>query len=352
MYTTYSNVARAILLCLLCVVLLSGCFGKRTLHDSLVDYKTRLGYVLDSELPQTTAPSLPTLAASSDIKIPIETLSINLREFYALQDCELGKVVAQRNTSLGKSQLPSQRLVYESKLLSVLSSCQAAISATNSSLADTLNDWHKQKRTDYAKSWANFIQASQELRLALSTPEHLLSTESKDANASVNSLFFIDSIKGLNNQTDGSPIDSGELEAQLQVIRSARLPATLWRTQLLLTENLDKLSASLIPKLNAVSCPEGRATEQAKILRNVFYLFFIEEIQPVGSLVNQYHYKLLPLWQKWLEEPLFHPDFKHYIEEQSKTNFDNYSRAVRSHVALWQGFLKRCNLSPVAATRG
>ncbi len=113
----------------------------------------------------------------------------------------------------------------------------------------------------------NLIQGSQELRLALNTPERLFSVENnKDALSSVNALFYLSSLNNMSfsygettpkqsteavtsNQNrvgdasegdkgsasgkviDKSPIDieeslidSSELEQQLQIIRSARYP--------------------------------------------------------------------------------------------------------------------------------
>ncbi|WP_422389424.1 DUF3080 family protein [Alteromonas macleodii] len=360
---------------------LLGCFGGSTVKQSIDDYAARLSRVLDTPLPDSfndkiTTP-LPKLADSATLKHAIEGVNINLREFYALQDCELGTVVAERNTSLGKSQLPSQRLVYESNLLNVLKSCEAALTKENESnqrnaaLAATIASWREQKTQDYSKTWANLVQGSQELRLALNTPERLFSVENnKDALSSVNALYYINSLsnKGLllsdmyssntassdtetettNENNSESIIESRELEQQLKIIRSARLPATLWHTQQTLTQNLSLLTNMLETELDAVSCPEGRASDKAKILRNVFYLFFIEEIQPVGSLVNQYHYKLAPLWEDWLAQPSLHEEFKRYIRQQSQDGFNQYSSVMKAHVNLWQGFLGRCNLSPVA----
>ena len=360
---------------------LLGCFGGSTVKQSIDDYAARLSRVLDTPLPDSfndkiTTP-LPKLADSATLKHAIEGVNINLREFYALQDCELGTVVAERNTSLGKSQLPSQRLVYESKLLNVLKSCEAALTKENESnqrnaaLAATIASWREQKTQDYSKTWANLVQGSQELRLALNTPERLFSVENnKDALSSVNALYYINSLsnKGLllsdmyssntasshteteatNENNSERIIESSELEQQLKIIRSARLPATLWHTQQTLTQNLSLLTNLLETQLDAVSCPEGRASDKAKILRNVFYLFFIEEIQPVGSLVNQYHYKLAPLWEDWLAQPSLHEEFKRYIRQQSQDGFNQYSSVMKAHVNLWQGFLGRCNLSPVA----
>lgn len=360
---------------------LLGCFGGSTVKQSIDDYAARLSRVLDTPLPDSfndkiTTP-LPKLADSATLKHAIEGVSINLREFYALQDCELGTVVAERNTSLGKSQLPSQRLVYESKLLNVLKSCEAALTKENESnqrnaaLAATIGSWREQKIQDYSKTWANLVQGSQELRLALNTPERLFSVENnRDALSSVNALYYINSLsnkelllsdmyssntassdtetEATNENNSESIIESSELEQQLKIIRSARLPATLWHTQQTLTQNLSLLTNMLETELDAVSCPEGRASDKAKILRNVFYLFFIEEIQPVGSLVNQYHYKLAPLWEDWLAQPSLHEEFKRYIRQQSQDGFNQYSSVMKAHVNLWQGFLGRCNLSPVA----
>ena len=360
---------------------LLGCFGGSTVKQSIDDYAARLSRVLDTPLPDSfndkiTTP-LPKLADSATLKHAIEGVSINLREFYALQDCELGTVVAERNTSLGKSQLPSQRLVYESKLLTVLKSCEAALTKANESnqrnaaLAATIASWREQKTQDYSKTWANLVQGSQELRLALNTPERLFSVENnRDALSSVNALYYINSLsnkelllsdmyssntassdtetEATNENNSESIIESSELEQQLKIIRSARLPATLWHTQQTLTQNLSLLTDMLETELDAVSCPEGRASDKAKILRNVFYLFFIEEIQPVGSLVNQYHYKLAPLWEDWLAQPSLHEEFKRYIRQQSQDGFNQYSSVMKAHVNLWQGFLGRCNLSPVA----
>ena len=374
------NVCRAGVISVAMFALL-GCFGGSTVKQSIDDYAARLSRVLDTPLPDSfndkiTTP-LPKLADSATLKHAIEGVNINLREFYALQDCELGTVVAERNTSLGKSQLPSQRLVYESKLLNVLKSCEAALTKENESnqrnaaLAATIASWREQKTQDYSKTWANLVQGSQELRLALNTPERLFSVENnRDALSSVNALYYINSLsnkelllsdmyssntassdtetEATNENNSERIIESSELEQQLKIIRSARLPATLWHTQQTLTQNLSLLTNMLETELDAVSCPEGRASDKAKILRNVFYLFFIEEIQPVGSLVNQYHYKLTPLWKDWLAQPSLHEEFKRYIRQQSQDGFNQYSSAMKAHVNLWQGFLGRCNLSPVA----
>lgn len=345
---------RNIMLLLSIPLLITGCFGSKTLEDSLEDYHARLAYVLDVSLRYETKVSLDALPDTSTLKHNIEGVNINLREFYALQDCELGRIVALRNTALGKSQLPSQRFSYESALLHALSSCIDTVKNRDKALAATLGNWYKQKHDDFVKNWANLIQTSQEVRVALSTPARLLNVDSnRDALASINSLYYIDALfpEKLAEGAEGArvpPISSSELEQQLSIIRSARLPASVWQTQHTLATSLSRLTAALKPELLHVSCPNGRASEKAKILRNVFYLFFIEEIQPIGSLTNQFHYKLLPLWESWAANTALHPDFRAYITRYSEMGFASYHKAMQEHVALWQQFLGTCNLSPVA----
>lgn len=328
---------------------LSGCLSGSQLEESLDDYTSRLAYVLDTELPEPEKQVLPPLASTDTLTHHIAPVNINLREFHALNGCELNRLVALRNTSLGKSQLSSQRLVYESQVIAELTSCQNSVATSNPELANKLTKWAELKAQDFTLTWANVIQTSQELRLALNTPEHLLSADNnKDALASINSLYFLNAVLPPTTSDVRNPIDSKELETQLHIIRSARLPATLWLTQQTLYDSLTELNLTLPVHLDAISCPEGRASEQAKILRNVFYLFFIKEIQPIGSVLNQYHYKLAPLWDDWMERESLRTQFKTYIRLHTEEGFKHYQDAMTMHVEMWQHFLKRCNLSPVA----
>jgi len=330
-------------------LVLSGCFSGSQLEVSLDDYTSRLAYVLDTDLPQPQKHVLPPLASTDTLIHHIAPVNINLREFHALNGCELNRLVALRNTSLGKSQLPSQRLVYESQVVAELTSCKNSVATSNPELANKLAQWAALKAQDFTLTWANVIQTSQELRLALNTPESLLSAENnKDALASINSLYFLNAVLPPNTNDVRNPVDSKELETQLHIIRSARLPATLWLTQQTLYNSLSELNLTLPAHLDAISCPEGRASEQAKILRNVFYLCFIKEIQPVGSVVNQYHYKLAPLWDDWMERESLRAQFRTYIRQNSEEGFKHYQDAMTTHVEMWQQFLKRCSLSPVA----
>ena len=354
------------------VSLLQGCFGAPSIDDTMDEYTARLSRVLDKPLTQEafSQEALPdSTLATSNIALPSHTyptlaelgnnvtpLNINIREFYAIQDCELGRIVAERNTALGKTQLPSQRLQYEHRLLNVLANCEARLQAADNPIASTVAAWRKQKQVQYQSVWANVVQTSTEMKLGLSMAgSPLQASENKDAKATVNALNFINGLaetlkqkNAVDTNVEASANNNGELEQQLQIIASSRLPAKLWQTQAVLNNRLALLNQVLAPALNNVKCENGIDSDKATILRNVFYLYFIEEIQPIASTLNNYHYQLQPLWEQWAGNTALSAPFKAHIRTHAVDNFTQYSATMKAHVTLWQNFLGRCNLSPTA----
>ncbi|NDV89938.1 DUF3080 family protein [Alteromonas sp. 345S023] len=333
------------------LVLLSGCFGHTGLKANINEYRTRLARVLDSPIAPADADKHTLRYPSvSERVVNVTPVNINLRNFYAIQDCELGRIVAQRNTVLGKTQLPSQRFAYEQKLGTVLANCEEKVSKNNKQLAALINNWREQKRAQWPQIWAQLIQNSSEMKQGLSLASSLLEVESSSQiSSSVNALYYLDSLAHRSDKVGA--FNSNHLEAQLRTLSNSRLPAKLWLTQQLLTNELTTLTGALKRPLASVNCPKGRASEKAKVLRNVFYLFFIEKIQPVGSKLNQIHYQLAPLWQRWVASDALSPAFKQFIATHAHEGFSEYQDAMHEHVRLWQDFLGRCNLAPVAVSR-
>lgn len=330
---------------------LLGCTQQSQLESAVNEYRTRLSRVLDISIAvpegddsRTSALAYPNASA---LNVNIVPMNINLRDFYAIQDCELGRIVAERNTALGKTQLPSQRFVYEQKLLTVLAKCAELSAEVNQKLSTQIERWLEQKQAQWPKVWAQLIQNSTEMKQGLSLANAPLNTRDGNQGVSmVNALFYLDHLRQAQHAT--TPLNSTELEAQLQLIGSVRLPAKLWLTQRILATELHQLTEQLKQPLANVSCPNGNASDKAKILRNVFYLFFIEKIQPVGSKVNQFYYQLNPLWQSWAQSNALSPAFKAFIQRNAEDGFQQYQQSMKAHVTLWQSFLSRCNLAPVA----
>ncbi|OFI36398.1 hypothetical protein BFC17_00515 [Alteromonas lipolytica] len=270
---------------------------------------------------------------------------MNLTRFYQLQQCELGNVVAQRNTALGKVQHLSQRLIYEQHLLAALTDCMNFVRSKkdedHQELLATLNAWHSLKQQAYPLHWANMLLLSDETRAAFNRPRaDLLYGEQIDIAGQL-ALF-----KQLSDAaTPSARIEN--LEVTLQAIGVTRLPASVWQAQQYLATVLPDLTQQLDPALAAVACPDGSASEQANILRNVFYLFFIERIQPVGGRINDFNYQFEALLSSWQNAASLPQPFRKFMQQQ-QAYFVSYQQAVQAHVKLWQRFLSRCHLSPTA----
>tara|TARA_B100002049_G_C16040016_1_gene358492 strand:- start:135 stop:1112 length:978 start_codon:yes stop_codon:yes gene_type:complete len=318
------------------------CSGQPVLQQDMNEYQARLERVLQVDFP---SPEIEPLAALPKSTIPLngENQTIELTQFQQLQQCELGRLIAERNTALGKIQSPSQRFIYEHAFVQLLERCQRQIDGKNTDFVAMINGIKRKKLAAYERAWGVMTEHEQAIRLALAHPTTMMSADASPGDTSaVVALQYLTAYRHYSN------IAPDDLEQQLNHLGRSRLPATLWRTQNYLTQHLSHLTQRVEPQLANVKCPAGVPSEQAKILRNVFYLLFIEAIQPVGSRLNSLHYSLMPTWQSWLESPHLSDPFKQYIKQQSVLRFNAYQVSVQQHVEMWQGFLARCNLSPVA----
>ena len=337
--------ARGMLYSLALLMCITAC-SPHQVSDDISEYSERLSRVLDTEL--TTAEVQPAIAYPQRellLSAPAQ-LDINLTRFYQLQQCELGNLVAERNTALGKIQHYSQRLVYERQLLAALADCITFVSQQNDEpareLLATMENWYVAKQAAYPEHWSNMLVLSDETKAAFSRPQPALLYADNVDIAGQLALFRL-----LHSHAQAEGTEKQSLETTLQSIGVTRLPATIWQAQRQLAATLPLLTKQLEPLLKAVNCPAGSTASQAQILRNVFYLFFIERIQPVGGRINDFNYQFAPLLVKWRSEAALPESFKAFLTVQ-QTHFTAYQQAMQQHVKLWQRFLGRCHLSPTA----
>ncbi|WP_181405202.1 DUF3080 family protein [Aestuariibacter sp. GS-14] len=314
----------------------------------LQEYQTRLARTLDISIPSLPeALPLPYPTRHELLKHPTE-IAIDLTELYKIQTCELGSLVAQRNTALGKVQAYSVRLHYEHTLLAALSQCiafyqQSEVTSEESiSLLPTLQHWQAIKQADLTVHWSNMLTLSEETKQAFSRPiPDLLVSPQLDITGQVAGLAQLNAY-----QTSGTS-QAKKLENQLQQLAILRLPASVWLTQQQLALGLPVITKVLDSALPAQSCGSGRNDDTAAILRNVFYLFFIEKIQPVGGRINAFHYAFEQVSNEWQQHPDLPDAFKAYLQKQAQ-EFERYQQAMKAHINVWQTFLARCNMSPMA----
>lgn len=330
---------------LLLLLSLTGCTQNDTVSQ-LQDYQSRLSRTLDTTFPAMSEHATLNYPDRSDLLLTPTAIEIDLTELYQIQTCQLGSLVAERNTALGKVQAYSVRLTYEYRLIRALAQCIDFYQQSNTRLDNresqlaAMQQWLTIKSADFQLHWSNMLTLSDETKQAFSRPlPGLLSAEDLDITGQVASLQQLQGYKDTNVNLDE------HLETHLKQTALLRLPATIWLATQQLAQNLPLLTSELARQLPEQSCGQGHPDDTATILRNVFYLSFIENIQPVGSRINAFHYAFEPLSVQWQNDPALPAAFKAYLRQQT-TTFEDYQRAMKAHVTVWQTFLARCKMSP------
>ncbi len=327
------------LLVLVLVIGLSGCNDQQKLHTALKEYQQRMATVLDVPAPIMQTVSLGPYPSIKMLKRTIPASNIRLAEFYQLKNCQLATLIAERNTSLGRTQYPSTRYLYEVKLLQAIEQCLD--NQNDQQLTDALRNWQVDKQQKLPLVWSNLLQTSSEIKLALSANQGFIQGNEKDGlNQTLAALRYIKQLRVKPNA------NGAVLEVHLANLQQFQLPARLWRSQRLLSTNLAQTTQWLKQNEALIHCSEGNTSKKVEYLNNVFQLFFIEKIQPVASKINHYHYKLNTIFSDLIQNQLISPALKEELVRNTGHHFDSYKQTMKQHILFWQGLYKRCGLSP------
>ena len=321
------------------VLLLSGCSDHKKIADDLEAYSQRLQTYTGIALPKENFEISLRAPSKSALKQNISEININLRDFYALQDCALHQLVAQRNTALGKMQLPSARYAYESQLVVELKKCSQLLNNNDkANLIANLNAWTLEKESQLPISWANLITQSDEVYTHLSANNGFISANANDNYiASKQALVFLLSISTTH------PFNLTELEQHLQQLANSPLIARTWRTQLLIAKKLNHISGLLSDYLENNQCKTIQDQQSIEIMQNIFRKFFADNIQALAGELNKYHYQLSPLIEQLSSSPHFNDSFKNYLLLHNTKNYEIYKISMQKHINLWQDIFALCD---------
>ncbi|GAA0859213.1 DUF3080 family protein [Aliiglaciecola litoralis] len=331
--------AASSLLILISCAMLSACRAPAIVND-LDTYRHRLANVLN----QTFVKIEPTVSLrfppASQLRVSIPSTNISMRDFYALNECHVSTLIAQRNTALGKVQLPSVRLVYEYQLIFGLETCLASTSEQEQQQRRQLQQWIAQKKKHYPLVWADLIQNSSEFKNTLSSNQSLLSNvkpaELQEYKQALNYLISL---------SRGEAAVPERVEKSLDSLRSNPLLAKLWRSQRLVTEHLTDINEKLARAEKQLTCSSSQSKQQVSYLKNVFSSYFVDRIQPFASNMNQVHYTLSPIIIELMQRPELSAAFQLYLSNNLQ-QFQNYQQALQAHIEFWQSLFDSCGLSP------
>ncbi len=332
----------------LALVTLPAC--SRGPEDALDDYLARLTRALDvsavddvASVPLSPGPTRRTLALAEP------ELNINLLEYLSLSGCELGRVLGQRNSALGRVAPASQRLHSERDILQSLPDCIHQLTDTEPELAASLQAVLATKIQARMKYWWNGWMTSQEWQAFSSPAAPLLPYDEAAADELLSAARQATGFalrQGQAWQAKSFGYDSTAMETHQQQWLATEALGSWRRSQAALTE-ISRLAALQIDKRigERPLCPAGRKTPQAEIVQTVFSRFYAAGLQPYLSRVDRYGDAVLadlrglgelaevtPEWDAWLAS----------LAAEKAALRD----AHLLHVRKWQVLLRQCGMMP------
>jgi hypothetical protein len=329
----------------LCLLALIGCSEPDTGPAHLDEYLTRLSAVTGIELtsgapyesarfdlPKEQAPELP--AASQ----------IDLIDFLSLSGCELQVNLGRRNTQLGRTASPSQRLLLDLEFMDLAPDCITLLRARgDDELASTLSAVSVEREAQLPDSIARALLSGPEWRLFWERPATLGDYPDETNSAMTESLSRLaDLTRGwLGGNWQAS---NREVELLLSDLRAGDGGALL-AAHSLVSRELDRANTLLARTRSAAPlCPFGNSTDRSKALEQVVARFFVGALQPwLVQLRQRTELLLEPV--KNFEAPLLDalsPRYRAWVIERDDL-LNTLTERIRAHIANIQATLAQCS---------
>ncbi|MBD3896317.1 DUF3080 family protein [Halomonas sp. ML-15] len=252
--------------------LLTGCGGSEA-DDLLGDYQQRLAEALDVSAPEPQAPDNIGAFPDQDLRLfKIPELRESLLNVYALRECQITSLVAERNNQLGRVAVPSQRWLYELELWRRLDACW------RSDVADDLADSDRQRlqRITEAKtehlpwaSWNALFGSSEWVGNFSRASRPLPVTSQIDFDAHVAALEYLREAVLRQFDPDWQP-DGSTLADHFQVLSREPLTARVLRSLMLATQRLEESNRMLASALEDIpTCQRLSDFDSSAVRRDV-----------------------------------------------------------------------------------
>ena len=348
-----------LVLCLF--MLFSGCGGTPSPKMFLSTLLERIANVTEVDPnPINRVDVLPAYPRPRDMVLPVEDIRVGFGTYIGLGRCGLVGEVSARNSSLGKLQAATARLLYERRFIHQLKVCVQDLQHSNKSeqkqfLAELQSILDRKTAILPTVFW-NATFGSSEFRVLLSTHTEPLPMRSQpSATDLVSALDFI-SGQDLELKDDPSALASSALESQYYVLQSSKLIGQLLQGLVVTTDYMEKASELLesVAEKRRI-CPEGKKTVKADYLFNVFRKFYIGEAQPYISLIHTQARPLVKVIhelvaKQGIEIPkAFQNFYDQTLNPESELSaWFKFNQAIARHTKAWQSVLKQCDLMPQA----
>lgn len=342
---------------LLCLLLV-GC-GKTDSPDAFFTRLTeRLSNVTGVPVPsRALEPALPSYPRPRDLIAPIDDVRVGVATYLGLGRCGLLAEISARNSSLGKFQSASGRLLYEKRLLRQLERCRESQKIADPGDLEGLHELTSlidRKTSNLPAVFWNATFASPEFRVLLSTATDPLPMHAPSLSSGLVGALRVLIGQGRALEPEEMPIESSRLESQYALLQSSKQVGPLLQGMRVSRDYLERGSAMLERAAQEKTlCPLGKRTARADPLFNVFQTFYIGEAQPYLSLIHTQSRALIEAFHDLVAAE------QHPIPEAFRSFYDQtlnplaaaslwvlFDQSLSRHTRAWQSVLRHCDLLP------
>jgi hypothetical protein len=352
------NAWRWLIFVLPAAVVFGGC-GDQTSAKSMFDRAlSRMANVAEVDSPpRQPLPPLPDYPRPRDLRLPEADLRVGFGTYLSLGQCHLLGEISARNSSLGRVQAASTRLLYELRFYRQLKHCLRELEQSPERDADfhtRLKAIEISKRSNLPSVFWNATFASPEFRTLLNTAADPLARGQLLPTADIVGALGLLSRIGRTLETDMATLELAELEPHYYALQAGKVVGPLLRGMVESRDYLVRGTGLLeaVARENRL-CPGGHKTQRGEYLFNVFRKFYIGEVQPYLSLLHRTARPLIEgldelLHAQGVEPPPAFVEFYAATLNPAATGslWQTFNEDIARHTRAWQTVLKQCDLMP------
>lgn len=329
-------------LALLLITLLVACQPSPPAETLLDDYLARLSRVLEVEAPPIADNALPRMPPARELQASIEPLDINLLDFWGFRRCGLAEVLGERNSILGRVQVPSQHLHMDGRILEQLRYCIATLE--DEELVALAVDLETKKRQQWPGRYWNSTVAGPELRAFWSpSTSPLIPGQEASYQKAETALAFLNALPDRLKESRWP--ERPELEAHYQTLEQHPLGGKLLQSLALGYRYIHAANQMLEDaREQRTLCPGGLQRRELEYARNVMVKVFVGEVQPWLAAVNRRASSLTGQYRALLESQAeeLKPAVRPFIDGVTQQH-SQFQEVLRDHVDLWQALFENCD---------
>lgn len=348
-------------LMLICAAGLSAC-NREPAQIMLEEYAASMSTVLETPVELDLAAAMldfPALPARRERILPTPDIREGMLEVWDFQQCGMMPLIAERNTTLGKVMLPSQKMVYELRFLAALQQCRNKMQQIDQPTQQEQDFIRRLKAIQALKQrylpaeiW-NGIYTSEEVSQHFALGKSPLTPQ---AASPANELQALEQLQTLAKLATADPLQLPDWLAQLEdqyfALYSSQFGAELLPALRITTQTLDRTAAAIEQRLQrAPFCHKGHRPRRAEILHNIFQQYYAGQVQPYMAQLQREGQHWLRTHQQIMQQLPVPPALRVWQQqviapEAPDSLWQQWQQASRRHTQAWQDILGQCGMMP------